>query len=403
MLEFISSDIIYPINRPAVKNGLLILESGKVLEILPSITHLSESKRKLVKKYKGFLLPGFVNTHCHLELSNLKNKISKKTGIVKFIEKIQSLRNDNKNCINAIKNADELMYKNGIVAVGDISNSKLSFKCKEKSKLYYHTFIELFGLFPDNAKNILKKGCDLLSLLKKLKKNNIGNLTVHAPYSVSKVLFNDIVSSLDKNDIFSIHNQESEEENKLFRKNEGQFYEFFKRKGFENYLNFLPRTKFYNQGGKNSFESILNFLPRENNIILVHNTFTKKKDIELIKKNFNALFLCLCPNANLYIENRLPDIKLFYNSGIPVCLGTDSLASNNNLSILEEIKTIKRFFSDISFETLFEWATINGAIALQVCDKFGDFAKGKSPGIINIFFEDNFFDAKVKLLKEAKY
>jgi len=95
-----------------------------------------------------------------------------------------------------------------------------------------------------------------------------------------------------------------------------------------------------------------------------------------------SLFFCFCPNANRYIEDRLPDIPLFLKRQARVVLGTDSLASNQQLSILEEIKTIKNVFPGTPSSRMLAWATSNGARALAFDEKLGDFKKGKKPGIV---------------------
>jgi len=90
----------------------------------------------------------------------------------------------------------------------------------------------------------------------------------------------------------------------------------------------------------------------------------------------------MCPNANLYINDQLPAIDLFIKHNCEIVLGTDSLASNHHLSILEEIKTIRERFPNIAADQLLQWATINGAKALQIDKLLGSFEPGKQPGVI---------------------
>jgi len=100
-------------------------------------------------------------------------------------------------------------------------------------------------------------------------------------------------------------------------------------------------------------------------------------------RSFNDnLFFCFCPNANRYIEDCLPDIPLFVKNKCQIVLGTDSLASNHQLSILEEMKTIKKNFPSITLSQMLPWATSNGARALGFEEKLGDFSRGKKPGIV---------------------
>ena len=94
------------------------------------------------------------------------------------------------------------------------------------------------------------------------------------------------------------------------------------------------------------------------------------------------MFYCLCINANLYIENELPNINLFVENNCNIVLGTDSYASNFSLNIFDEIKTIQKYFPQIPLEKILQWATFNGAKALGVEDKFGSLHLGKKPGIV---------------------
>ena len=103
-------------------------------------------------------------------------------------------------------------------------------------------------------------------------------------------------------------------------------------------------------------------------------------------------YFCLCPNANLYIGNKLPDIDLLIGSGIPMVIGTDSLASNHQLSILQELKTIRHYYPRVELQTLLSWATINGARALQLDEMLGSFEKGKRPGVVLIKGEGTLID-----------
>ena len=89
----------------------------------------------------------------------------------------------------------------------------------------------------------------------------------------------------------------------------------------------------------------------------------------------------LCPDSNLYIENRLPDIELFRKNKLQICVGTDSLSSNHQLSILGEMKTIQSHFPTILFGEIVIWATRNGAEALEMNDWAGTIEIGKKPGI----------------------
>jgi cytosine/adenosine deaminase-related metal-dependent hydrolase len=93
---------------------------------------------------------------------------------------------------------------------------------------------------------------------------------------------------------------------------------------------------------------------------------------------------CLCINANKYIENALPPVEMLRSNNCDIVIGTDSLASNNSLSVLDELKTFHHHCPLVPLTELLQWATLNGAKALGIEHKFGSFEKGKKPGIILI-------------------
>lgn len=368
----LSANYIYPINKSPLKNGIVeISDDGKIQAIIDTKGELKESRN--LEFYNGIITPGFVNTHCHLELSGLKGELKQNAGLPKFLKEIINYRNQgkSKNSSKAIELYDGLMKQKGIIAVGDISNTDLTITTKIKSEIYYHSFIEAIGLGAD-FDEIFEANRELFNGF--LNNNLNVSIVPHAPYSVSKELFQRIKEFAETNNsIMSIHNQESDSERQFFMNKSGGLVETFSTMGID-----LNRWK---PTGKNSIESIIDWLPKNNNIIFVHNTFSKKEDVDLVNDKVQNAYWCLCPLSNLYIENKLPDFDIFSQFSDNVTLGTDSLASNTTLSILDEMKTIVKNYNKIDFEKLLRWGTFNGAKALKIDKKFGSIEKGKTPGL----------------------
>lgn len=370
MPKYISADYIFPISSEPIRNGLIMLDdTGEILDVfrsedIPSIT-------EPIEYHKGIIVPGFVNTHCHLELSHLHGKIPRSTGLVEFVKSvIKNRAADETEQLEAMANADKSMFENGIIAVGDISNINLSASVKKESKLFYHTFIELLGFDPQRAESVFQKALELKSSFESLSVS----LAPHAPYSVSKELFELLksYSEMYKN-LYTIHNQESKPEDDFFRHKEGAFLDFYKM--------FNLNIDFFEAQGQSSFQTVLPLMPDNQKTLLVHNTFSNSEDLSFAKKSTKDLTYCFCPNANLYIEGQLPDIELFMELGLPISLGTDSLASNDKLCILSEMKTIKQHFPNLLTAEMMKWATINGAKFLEIDHQFGTIEKGKKPGL----------------------
>jgi len=370
----IAATYVFPGTTSPIKNGILVCDDeGTVIDILDRGDSFREEAG--VEFYSGILTPGFVNAHCHLEFSHLHNKIEKHAGFSGFLEKINRLRDEPANKEKAMQIADRKMWAAGIAAVGDVSNSDLSLSVKQKSRNYYHTFVEAFGFHPSRAERAFNKAAEVLESFQKADLS--ASIVPHSPYSVSQDLFEKVLNEARKNGgPFSIHNQESRAETELFLSGEGDIARHFTNNLKLDATHFKPT-------GKSSLQSILPFLPKENQLLLIHNTQTKKQDIEVLKqyRDLAKTYFVLCPNSNLYIENELPPIDLFRDEKLQICLGTDSLASNTELSILQEMLTVQQNFPETSLEELLSWACLNGAKALNIDDTFGTFEKGKKPGV----------------------
>lgn len=354
------------------KNKVLITDAkGRILEIKDA----NEIDPQKVKKLKGALIPGFINAHCHLELSHMKDVIPTGTGLIPFIKAVVTQREAKDEMImDAIARAEQEMIDNGIVAVGDISNVPDTFEQKAKNNLRYHSFVEAFDfLQEEKAVETFEQSLKVFEALP-LPEGHKKSIVPHAPYSVSKELLRLISEFNEEGVSVSIHNQETVHENELFLSKKGGLVAFYKEFGIE--LDHFTPTQ------KRSIHYILDEYIHAGPVLLVHNTLTDEGEIQAAGAWNRQTFWVSCPNANLYIENKLPHYHDFLSQDAPVAIGTDSLASNWQLSVLEELKTVKKYQSGIPTTELLKWGTINGARALGFGQELGSFEKGKKPGVL---------------------
>lgn len=350
---------------------LIISDEGIIVDILPQADAGED-----VQHLKGILTPGFINCHCHLELSHMKGAIPQKTGLTDFVfHVIRDRHYSEETILSAIAQAEEEMLKNGIVAVGDICNNTLTLSQKLKNRLYYHNFVEASGFLPQLAEARFQRSADFYHEYARHYRHpeTSNSIVPHAPYSVSEELWEKIIH-FPGNRLLTIHNQETEGENEFFISRRGEFLDLYERMNLD--------ISFFQATGKSSIQHYLSRFLRGQSLILVHNVCTSREDLDFAGKATVPLFWCLCPNANNYITGRLPDINLLRKENCIIVLGTDSLASNHQLSILSEIQTIRQYFPLIPTHELLGWATLNGAKALQVDDILGSFEKGKKPGVL---------------------
>ncbi len=384
-MRYLSADWIYPVSSPRIEHGVIVMEGEKIIDITTR-TNVDPGK---IEYHKGIIIPGFINTHCHLELSHLKGRIATGTGLLEFIKGVVSLREVPQQEIDeAIVIADNYMWSQGIQAVGDICNKKDTFSVKRRSRIKYYSFVEMFDFLQDHRTDELTKGYKEAYAEAPHPKSAVP----HAPYSVSPTLYRQINQFNSGKVTVSIHNQELQAEEDLFRNGNGGFIDFYK--------NFGLNIDHFQKTGNSSLHSVLEYLDPSQRTLFVHNTLTTADDIKEAQSWSNNVFWSTCPNANLYIENKLPNYSSFINAGSKMTIGTDSLTSNWQLSMLEEMKTISKYQSFIPFDTLLQWATINGAEALGMEDHFGSLENGKHPGVILLTFnpeKDKLTDSSVEI------
>ncbi len=383
----ITADWLFPISSEPIENGVIIVDNqGKILKIDTQDNHDAAS----LEHFKGALVPGFINTHCHLELSHMKGKVATGTTLIPFITGVVTQRGAEAEVIaDAIRKAEKEMIDGGIVAVGDISNVTDTFAQKAKGNMRYYTFVEMFDFLQENdAEKEFEKYKAVYEALP-LAKGSRKSIVPHAPYSVSRHLFKKINDFNEKGyETICIHNQETQSEQDLFLHGTGGFYDFYGKFGVS--------LDSFEPSGKTAIHYALENMNPSVKTLFVHNTLTSKADIGAAQMWSEHVFWATCPNANLYIENRLPNYQHFIEDHVRMTIGTDSLTSNWQLSILEEMKTIQRYQSYVPFDILIRWATLNGAQALGFDDTLGSFDIGKTPGINLLDVENDFILRGVK-------
>lgn len=385
------------ITAARIHNGHGWLPQGSVIEVTAdcTIVALHGSDRQAdATFYDGILCPGFVNVHCHLELSHMKGAIPEHTGLVPFLQQVMMHRNnfsDEQKLLARHKALSDLL-DNGVVAVGDIANGNDTLDLRGLDKMHIHTFVECIGFTDQQVRErfgFSERVYEAFTEQPIGSKNLRQSIAPHAPYSVSQDMFG-CIDNFDSKALMSIHNEESAEEIKFYTDKTGAVNDLLN--------GFNINSSFFKPSGRSSLQTYTEWLNPSHPFIFVHNTYTSLEDVRFAQNRFASAYWCLCPNANLYIENRLPDIEMLVKEANNICIGTDSLASNHQLCILSELQTIKEHHPAIDLEILLKWATLNGATALQMEDKIGSLDIGKTPGIIQVLGLEGAGRPSVKLV-----
>ncbi|MBO8466287.1 MAG: amidohydrolase family protein [Bacteroidetes bacterium] len=330
--------------------------------------------------YKGALVPGFVNTHCHIELSHLQGKFAKKTGMAGFIDQINALRDisDRTSRMECIRKWMDRLWSQGVSAMGDISNGDESFPAKAASPMYTRTFLEVFGSEPEDCAKVMES---VGQLQEKVAGYGLDAApTPHSCYTMSPELLTAASRAALDSGYLSYHSQESLQEEQMLVSGSGALYENRKRLG----MSTPPVT------GRPSLFYFLDRIgkihpaPFEEHILLVHEVCLTEEAADAVNDKLKNAFVALCPMSNIFIHDTLPPVALMRRKGMKITVGTDSLSSNDTLDIVGEMHCLQKAFPYISLGEILTWACRNGALFLGKEKGLGTIAPGKRPGIVLI-------------------
>lgn len=367
-----------------IHDGYRFLPQGSILEVAKDGVvidiHQTAPASAEITSYTGVLCPGFINTHCHLELSHMRGVITEHTGLIPFLQGVMRQRGGftDEQKSKARHDAYHDLLRHGVVAVGDIANSTDTLDVRALGQLHMHTFVESLGFTETAAAARLAYSVGVLEAFEAQESERVvlrQSIVPHAPYSVSPALFR-LISEASSGRLISIHNQEALAEDEYYRDKTGAVRDLLTGLGIDD--------AFFAPSGKSSLQTYLPLLEESHPLIFVHNTRTSEADIRFAQVRALQPFWCLCPGANMYIEGTLPDVPMIAEATDNICIGTDSLASNHQLSVLAELELLNSHFPHLGWETLLRWGTMNGAQALQMNDAIGSFTRGKKPGVLLI-------------------
>jgi cytosine/adenosine deaminase-related metal-dependent hydrolase len=329
----------------------------------------------------GIICPGFVNAHCHVELSYMKGMFRKGTGMAGFIDQINALRDTSsyEEKVSALKAAMDYMYSQGVVAMADISNCADSFPVKAAHPMYTRTFLEVFGAVSSECPAVMKGVRKLQA--EALSYGLDAAPTPHSCYTTSPELLSASSAAGLEDGFLSYHSEESDEEEEMMMYGRGPMWD-------NRVANGIPTPPVT---GTSSLEYFLQRLkaagleePVQGNVLLVHECCLTPEGARAAKAVLAHPFLAVCPLSNLFIHKTLPPIPVMRASGIPICVGTDSLSSNDDLNMVAELRCLQQAFPELSLQELLTWACLNGARFLGLEDKLGTIEPGKKPGLVRL-------------------
>jgi len=346
---------LLPIEGEVIENGELLIERGLIKEVRQT---QSPSTVACLDLSDHLILPGFVNAHCHLSLSALRDKVSK---CERFTDWVRALLRENlqtpwSDRVSALHSGADEMLKSGVTTLADTLSQVELLTEYAGFPFRQVVFLEVLGFKGHKVKESLEQVVSVFAGQNPKGRMSQLGLAPHSPYSVSPALFRELKRLASRtNCLSSCHLAEFPEEAHFLQKGGGELQEFLEERGV------------YDEGWVPPGKSPVRYLDDIgvlDSMIAVHLNHIDD-DLELLEaRNARAVF---CPGSTRWFDRtRFMPVRKLLDRGIPVGIGTDSLASNESLNFLRELRIADEMLRDVSRFEILKMATLGGATVLDL-------------------------------------
>ncbi|OGL47269.1 MAG: hypothetical protein A2W05_09440 [Candidatus Schekmanbacteria bacterium RBG_16_38_10] len=343
---------VVPDSKTVIENGIIEIDGDYIINVG---RYSKTSNKKTLDLGNTIVIPGLVNAHCHLEFSALQGKVRNGIPLHKWILRCIELQKlwKREDWIKSVRMGLQMLAKNGITSVGDVCRRNYLLNILKIDQIRKVVFYEAINTSNTTAHITLR---EVEKTLQNMRPTNTFTLGVspHSPYTVSQKLYK-LLKNLSENYKVPLatHISETKEEVEFLMHRKGALAELIK------YTNIS--YPFYKVPMLTPIEYLRKMGILSRNVNLIHANYLSRNDINIIADS--GASVTFCPGSHEYFHHDRHPIAKLLTKGITVALGTDSLASNIDLSILREMAIVRKIYRVAPYH-IFDMATSNGAKAL---------------------------------------
>ncbi len=372
---------VLTMERPPLDNGAIAIRGDRIVDVgkFPEIR--ARNTGRTVDLEQRTLLPGLINAHCHLDYTRLRGKMPRRISFTDWIQAInaEKAKLSQADYLASIREGFAESKKFGTTTMGNLTAlPELIPQVRAPIRAWW--FAELIDVrAPEQANTLADSAAQWASKAKHW------GLAPHALFSASAAVYRRCEQMAQAEQIpLTTHLAESREEMEMFRHASGPLYEFLKNIGraMDDCGQGTPLERFFQITELGTSKSC--GARCETPWIVAHLNELIERDFELLRNRHGKFHVAHCPRSHAYFGHSPFAFERLSELGLNICLGTDSLASNDNLSLFAEMRAFQSAQPGVSPERIVEIATVNGARALGVHQVLGRIHPGFRADLIAI-------------------
>jgi len=368
-----------------IENGAVAVSGNRIVDVGRLDDVKARNAGNTVDLGEQALLPGLINAHCHLDYTCLRGKIPPQKSFTDWIRAINAAKSElsAKDYVASINDGFEEAKRFGTTAIANLTAFP-ELIAQIQPPIRTSWFAELIDVrAPERTNELVDSAIESLDrtrpklVLSEGEEGAPWGLAPHTLFTASKDLFRRCEEIAQQEHILlTTHLAESREETEMFRDASGPLYEFMKSIGrpMDDCGNETPLGLFVGAPGGRA-------LPHW---IVAHLNELTETDFELLERSTSKFHVVHCPRSHNYFGHKPFAFDRLHSLGLNICLGTDSLASNESLSLFDEMRVFQKNFPQVSPEEIFRTVTINPARALRQENALGRIRPGFGADLIAV-------------------
>ncbi len=357
---------VLPMDQLPIEDGAIVIDGDSVIAVGKAAEIRAAHPGEVRDLGERVLAPGLINAHCHLDLTRLRGEVEWRGSFIEWVLQLVAAKtfHSEKDFLSAFSMGLEHLARSGTTTIVDITSMPSILHQILPTKLRVWWCLELMDFNrSDGAPALVTEALEFMAAHPNVR-GGFG-LSPHAPYTASAELYRLCGRyARERNVLFTTHLAESQEEDDMIRRGTGAMYDYFVRaaRDMKDCKRIGPAQLLAEYGVLGP------------NCLVAHANCLTPLDMALLKQT--GTHVVHCPKTHRFFQRGTPLLSTLRDLGINVCLGTDSMASNDTLNMLDEMQTLARVFPRMSAQALLEMATLHPAKALNQPEKLGRIAPG---------------------------